>query len=99
VIDANGQLTGKYRKMHIPDDPNNHYDEAYYFAPGDLGFHSFQMQFAKVGPMICFDQWFPEGARTAAEQGAEILFYRTAIGWPIFSLHHHDIAWFYVAVN
>jgi N-carbamoylputrescine amidase len=83
VIDANGQLTGKYRKMHIPDDPNNHYDEAYYFAPGDLGFQAFQTQFAKVGPMICFDQWFPEGARIEAEQGAEILFYPTAIGWPI----------------
>ena len=83
VVDTNGQLNGKYRKMHIPDDPNNHYDEAYYFAPGDLGFHAFQTQYAKVGPMICFDQWFPEGARIEAEQGAEILFYPTAIGWPV----------------
>jgi N-carbamoylputrescine amidase len=83
VIDADGRLVGKYRKMHIPDDPNNHYDEAYYFAPGDLGFKAFPTQFATVGPMICFDQWFPEGARIEAEQGAEILFYPTAIGWPI----------------
>ena len=82
VLDANGDLTGKYRKMHIPDDPRNHYDEAYYFAPGDLGFRAFDTQYAKVGPMICFDQWFPEGARMEADQGAEILFYPTAIGWP-----------------
>jgi N-carbamoylputrescine amidase len=83
VVDANGQLAGKYRKMHIPDDPKNHYDEAYYFAPGDLGFHAFPTRFANVGPMICFDQWFPEGARMEAEQGAEILIYPTAIGWPV----------------
>jgi N-carbamoylputrescine amidase len=83
VIDADGQLAGKYRKMHIPDDPANHYDEAYYFAPGDLGFHAFRTEYATVGPMICFDQWFPEGARIEADEGAEILFYPTAIGWPI----------------
>jgi N-carbamoylputrescine amidase len=83
VVDANGQLSGVYRKMHIPDDPNNYYDEAYYFAPGDLGFQAFPTRYATVGPMICFDQWFPEGARIEAEQGAEILFYPTAIGWPL----------------
>jgi N-carbamoylputrescine amidase len=83
VLDANGELAGKYRKMHIPDDPKNYYDEAYYFAPGDLGFHAFRTQYATVGPMICFDQWFPEGARMEVEQGAEILFYPTAIGWPV----------------
>ena len=83
VVDSSGKLLGKYRKMHIPDDPNNHYDEAYYFSPGDLGFQVFQTQHARVGPMVCFDQWFPEGARIAAGKGAEILFYPTAIGWPI----------------
>ena len=83
VIDSSGNLLGKYRKMHIPDDPNNHYDEAYYFSPGDLGFQVFQTQHARVGPMVCFDQWFPEGARISAGKGAEILFYPTAIGWPI----------------
>ncbi len=83
VVDAGGQLAGKYRKMHIPDDPANHYDEAYYFALGDLGFHAFRTEYATVGPMICFDQWFPEGARIEADEGAEILFYPTAIGWPV----------------
>lgn len=82
VIDANGKLAGKYRKMHIPNDPANHYDEAYYFDPGNLGFKSFKTAYAKVGPMICYDQWFPEGARAAALKGAEILFYPTAIGFP-----------------
>jgi N-carbamoylputrescine amidase len=83
VVDSAGKLLGKYRKMHIPDDPRNHYDEAYYFSPGDLGFQVFQTEHARVGPMVCFDQWFPEGARIAADKGAEILFYPTAIGWPI----------------
>jgi len=83
VFDADGKLSGKYRKMHIPDDPNNHYDEAYYFSPGDLGFPAFRTQYATVGAMVCFDQWFPEGARLEAAQGAQILFYPTAIGWPI----------------
>lgn len=83
VIDDDGKLLGKYRKMHIPDDPQNGYDEAYYFSPGDLGFQVFQTKYAKVAPMICFDQWFPEGARSAAVKGAEILFYPTAIGWPL----------------
>lgn len=79
VIDADGSLAGKYRKMHIPDDPL--YYEKFYFTPGDLGFPSFQTRFAKVGVLVCWDQWFPEGARLAALSGAEILFYPTAIGW------------------
>jgi N-carbamoylputrescine amidase len=83
VIDAEGKLTGKYRKVHIPDDPANHYDEAYYFAPGNLGFPAFETGVAKIGALICFDQWFPEAARLEAAAGAEILFYPTAIGWPI----------------
>ena len=83
VLNADGELKGKYRKMHIPDDPNNHYDEAYYFSPGDLGFPAFQTEYATVGAMVCFDQWFPEGARLEAAAGAQILFYPTAIGWPI----------------
>ncbi len=83
VIDAEGSLTGKYRKVHIPDDPPNHYDEAYYFASGDLGFPAFETRVAKVGALICFDQWFPEAARLEAAAGAQILFYPTAIGWPL----------------
>lgn len=83
VFDANGELLGKYRKVHIPNDPENHYDEAYYFTAGNLGFPAFRTQYATVGALICFDQWFPEAARLEAAQGAEILFYPTAIGWPI----------------
>jgi N-carbamoylputrescine amidase len=79
VIDADGSLVGKYRKMHIPDDPR--YYEKFYFTPGDLGFPSFQTRYAKISVLICWDQWFPEGARLAALSGAEILFYPTAIGW------------------
>ncbi len=79
VIDADGSLAGKYRKMHIPDDPL--YYEKFYFTPGDLGFPSFQTRFAKIAVLVCWDQWFPEGARIAALAGAEILFYPTAIGW------------------
>ncbi len=82
VIDADGTLLGKYRKMHVPNDPEHGYDETYYFAPGDLGFQVFETKYAKVSPMICYDQWFPEGARMCALKGAEILFYPTAIGWP-----------------
>lgn len=82
VIDVDGTLKGKYRKMHIPNDLANHYDEAFYFDPGNLGFQSFQTAYAKVGPMICYDQWFPEGARITASKGAQILFYPTAIGFP-----------------
>ena len=79
VIDADGAIAGKYRKMHIPDDPL--YYEKFYFTPGDLGFPSFQTRYAKVGALVCWDQWFPEGARLAALSGAQILFYPTAIGW------------------
>lgn len=83
VLDADGSYLGKYRKVHIPDDPENYYSEKYYFSPGDLGFRSFETRFAKIGVQVCWDQWFPEGARALALQGAEILFYPTAIGWPV----------------
>lgn len=79
VIDADGSLLGRYRKMHIPDDPL--YYEKFYFTPGDLGFHAWQTRYAKIGVLICWDQWFPEAARLTAMQGAEIIFYPTAIGW------------------
>jgi N-carbamoylputrescine amidase len=79
VIDADGGLRGRYRKMHIPDDPL--YYEKYYFTPGDLGFQAFDTSFARVGTLICWDQWYPEAARLTALLGAEILFYPTAIGW------------------
>jgi N-carbamoylputrescine amidase len=79
VIDADGRIAGKYRKMHIPDDPL--YYEKFYFTPGDLGFPSFDTRYARVAALVCWDQWFPEGARLAALGGAEILFYPTAIGW------------------
>jgi N-carbamoylputrescine amidase len=79
VIDADGSLLGIYRKMHIPDDPL--YYEKFYFTPGDLGFRAWKTKFGKIGVLICWDQWYPEGARLTAMQGAEILFYPTAIGW------------------
>jgi N-carbamoylputrescine amidase len=79
VIDADGSLLGIYRKMHIPDDPL--YYEKFYFTPGDTGFRSWQTRFGKIGVLICWDQWYPEAARLTALQGAEILFYPTAIGW------------------
>ena len=79
VIDADGKVLGSYRKMHIPDDPG--FYEKFYFTPGDLGFRAFQTRYAKIGVLICWDQWFPEAARLTALQGAEILFYPTAIGW------------------
>jgi N-carbamoylputrescine amidase len=79
IIDADGSIAGKYRKMHIPDDPL--YYEKFYFTPGDLGFPSFQTRYAKIGALVCWDQWFPEAARLAALGGAQILFYPTAIGW------------------
>ena len=79
VIDADGKLLGKYRKMHIPDDPGFH--EKFYFVPGDLGFQTFKTRYAKIGVLICWDQWFPEAARLTALAGSEILFYPTAIGW------------------
>ncbi len=79
VIDADGAYLGKYRKMHIPDDPL--YYEKFYFTPGDLGFKSWTTKYGKVGVLVCWDQWYPEAARLTALQGAEILFYPTAIGW------------------
>ena len=79
IIDADGSIAGVYRKMHIPDDPL--YYEKFYFTPGDLGFPSFQTRYARVGALVCWDQWFPEGARAAALSGAQILIYPTAIGW------------------
>jgi len=79
VIDADGSLTGMYRKMHIPDDPL--YYEKFYFTPGDLGFRAWQTKFGKIGVLVCWDQWYPEAARLTAMQGAQILFYPTAIGW------------------
>ncbi len=79
IFDADGVLRGIYRKMHIPDDPL--YYEKYYFTPGDLGFCAHDTQVGKVGTLVCWDQWYPEGARLTALQGASILFYPTAIGW------------------
>ena len=79
VIDADGTYLGKYRKMHIPDDPN--YYEKFYFTPGDLGYKNFDTAFGRIGVLICWDQWYPEAARITALMGAEILFYPTAIGW------------------
>ncbi len=94
VIDADGKYLGKYRKMHIPDDPA--FYEKFYFVPGDLGFKTFQTRYAKIGVLICWDQWFPEAARLTALSGADILFYPTAIGWkpeePKETAYYHS-AW------
>lgn len=79
IIDADGTEAGLYRKMHIPDDP--HFYEKFYFTPGDIGFKTFPTQKGKIGTLICWDQWYPEAARLTALQGAEVLFYPTAIGW------------------
>ena len=79
ILDQRGELAGIYRKMHIPDDPL--YYEKFYFTPGDLGFKVFETGFGKFGTLVCWDQWYPEGARLTAAQGANILFYPTAIGW------------------
>jgi len=79
VIDADGSVLGKYRKMHIPQDPG--FEEKFYFTPGDLGFRSWQTAHGKIGVLICWDQWYPEAARLTALAGADILFYPTAIGW------------------
>jgi len=79
VIDADGSLLGTYRKMHIPDDPL--YYEKFYFTPGDTGFRAWNTRYGKIGVLICWDQWYPEAARLTALQGAEIIFYPTAIGW------------------
>jgi len=85
IIDADGKILGLYRKMHIPDDPA--YYEKFYFTPGDLGFPGFDTQKGKIATLICWDQWYPEGARLAALSGASVLFYPTAIGW-----HPHEKA-------
>lgn len=85
VLDTDGSMVGLYRKMHIPDDPS--YYEKFYFTPGDLGFKSFTTSVGNIGTLICWDQWYPEGARLTAMQGAEVLFYPTAIGW-----HPHEKA-------
>jgi N-carbamoylputrescine amidase len=95
VFNDQGKLVGKYRKMHIPDDPL--YYEKFYFAPGDLGFQSFATRHANIGTLICWDQWYPEGARLTALKGAQILFYPTAIGWhrkekKLFGKKQHE-AW------
>jgi N-carbamoylputrescine amidase len=79
VLDADGSYLGKYRKMHIPDDPA--YYEKFYFTPGDLGYKVFKTKFGTIGVLICWDQWYPEGSRITALMGAEVLFYPTAIGW------------------
>src|SRR4029077_988940 len=79
IIDADGTYLGKYRKMHIPDDPL--FYEKFYFTPGDLGFRAWDTKLARIGVCVCWDQWFPEGARLTALHGAQILFYPTAIGW------------------
>jgi len=79
VLGADGSIKGIYRKMHIPDDPL--YYEKFYFTPGDLGFRAFDTEFGRIGPLVCWDQWYPEAARLTALQGAQVLFYPTAIGW------------------
>ena len=79
VLDKDGSIAGKYRKMHIPDDPA--YYEKFYFTPGDLGFQPIQTSLGKLGLMVCWDQWYPEGARLMALAGADMLIYPTAIGW------------------
>jgi N-carbamoylputrescine amidase len=87
ILDANGQLVGLYRKMHIPDDPA--FYEKFYFTPGDLGFRAFDTRAGRIGALICWDQWYPEGARLTAMQGAQVIFYPTSIGW-----HPHEKAQF-----
>jgi N-carbamoylputrescine amidase len=91
VIDADGRYLGKYRKMHIPDDP--HYCEKYYFTPGDLGYKTFKTKYADIGVLICWDQWFPEAARLTAMKGAQIIFYPTAIGYIPSQKGPDDIAY------
>lgn len=83
LIDTEGEIAGRYRKMHIPDDPA--YYEKYYFTPGDLGYKSFNTKFGNIGTLVCWDQWYPESARLTALKGASVIFYPTAIGW-----HPHE---------
>jgi N-carbamoylputrescine amidase len=90
VLDADGRMLGLYRKMHIPDDPA--YYEKFYFTPGDLGFPAFDTRAGRIATLICWDQWYPEGARIAALQGASVLFYPTAIGWHLHEKAEHGAA-------
>jgi len=90
IIDATGEVIGLYRKMHIPDDPA--YYEKYYFTPGDLGFRAFDTRAGRIGTLICWDQWYPEGARLTALQGAVVLFFPTAIGWHPGEKQEHGAA-------
>lgn len=92
MINTDGKVSGVYRKMHIPDDPA--YYEKFYFTPGDLGYKSFQTEYGNVGTLICWDQWYPEGARITVLKGANILFYPTAIGWHPFEKEEHGAAQF-----
>ena len=92
VLDADGSNLGLYRKMHIPDDPR--YYEKFYFTPGDLGFKNFDTKYGRIGVLICWDQWFPEAARLTALQGADVIFYPTAIGWhPAEKAEYGDTQW------
>jgi N-carbamoylputrescine amidase len=90
VLDERGEIAGMYRKMHIPDDPL--YYEKFYFTPGDLGFQNFDTRFGRIGVLVCWDQWYPEGARLTSLQGANILFYPTAIGWHPSEKEQHGAA-------
>src|SRR5207237_7891495 len=90
VIGADGEIQGRYRKMHIPDDPL--YYEKFYFTPGDLGFQNFDTLFGRIGVQVCWDQWYPEAARLTAIQGANVLFYPTAIGWHPSEKEQHGAA-------
>lgn len=87
IINEKGRLAGKYRKMHIPDDLKNYYGEAFYFEKGNLGIPIFKTKYANIGVQVCWDQWFPEGARSLALKGAEIIFYPTAIGFQLKDTH------------
>jgi N-carbamoylputrescine amidase len=90
VLNADGALLGLYRKMHIPDDPL--YYEKFYFTPGDLGFRNFDTAYARIGVLVCWDQWYPEAARLTAMHGADVLFYPTAIGWHPYEKAEHGAA-------
>jgi N-carbamoylputrescine amidase len=92
VINTQGEITGIYRKMHIPDDPA--YYEKFYFTPGDLGYKIFETEFGKIGTLICWDQWYPEAARLTALKGASVIFYPTAIGWHPYEKNEHGKAQF-----
>jgi N-carbamoylputrescine amidase len=87
ILNDNGEIGGLYRKMHIPDDPA--YFEKFYFTPGDLGYKSFSTSFGNIGTLICWDQWYPEGARITALKGASVIFYPTAIGWHPYEKDEH----------